>query len=100
MLSANSLGLSCHTHRYNARTPTIFEAGFSGWLLDYPGFDDHSIFKRTRLIGSEGIKMDLPVAFLKMCRRCARRSKIADLGTELSSRDFLIITLVLRRLLL
>ncbi len=44
--------------------------------------------------------MNLPVAFLKRCRRCGGRSKIADLGTELSGRNLLIRTLILRRLLL
>ena len=44
--------------------------------------------------------MNLPLAFLKMCRRVGGRSKLADLSSELSGRDLLIKSLVLRRALL
>ena len=44
--------------------------------------------------------MNLPLAFLKMCRHVGSRSKLADLSSELSGRDLLIKTLVLRRALL
>ena len=44
--------------------------------------------------------MNLPVAFLKMCRQVGRRSKLADLSSEITGRDLLIRTLILRRLLL
>ena len=44
--------------------------------------------------------MNLPVAFLKMCRQVGRRSKLADLSSEITGRELLIRTLILRRLLL
>ena len=44
--------------------------------------------------------MNLPLAFLKMCRHVGSRSKLADLSSELTGRGLLIKTLVLRRALL
>ena len=43
--------------------------------------------------------MNLPLAFLKMCRKVGGRSKMADLTGELTGRGLLIKTLVLRRAL-
>ena len=44
--------------------------------------------------------MNLPLAFLKMCRRVGGHSKLADLNSDLSGRGLLIKALVLRRALL
>jgi acyl-[acyl-carrier-protein]-phospholipid O-acyltransferase/long-chain-fatty-acid--[acyl-carrier-protein] ligase len=44
--------------------------------------------------------MNLPVAFLKMCRQVGGRSKLADLSSEITGRQLLIKALVLRRILL
>jgi acyl-[acyl-carrier-protein]-phospholipid O-acyltransferase/long-chain-fatty-acid--[acyl-carrier-protein] ligase len=45
--------------------------------------------------------MNLPLEFIKQCRRRGGRSKVADsTGTDLSGRNLLIRTLILRRLLL
>ena len=44
--------------------------------------------------------MNLPLAFLEMCRRVGGRSKLADLSSELSGSDLLLRTLILRRALM
>ena len=44
--------------------------------------------------------MNLPLAFLEMCRRVGGRSKLADLSSELSGSDLLLRTLILRRALI
>jgi acyl-[acyl-carrier-protein]-phospholipid O-acyltransferase/long-chain-fatty-acid--[acyl-carrier-protein] ligase len=44
--------------------------------------------------------MNLPLAFLKMCRRVGGRSTLADLSSDLSGRGLLIKALILRRALL
>ena len=44
--------------------------------------------------------MNLPLTFIKMCRKVGGRSKLDDLSSELTGRGLLIKTLVLRRALL